>query len=173
MPGSTGRSDHPSKRPAITWPRHVAAALAMLLIMATVPVALAASDQPPTPQALDQRAQVLDRKEQALRAMESDIDARLAKLTQIKTVVQAMLDEAKSVQDPRIQHLISVYANMKAQQAASDLEVMDQLVAVKILSGMKGRQAGEILSRMSTKGAEKLTAALSVLQVGKDLPKLH
>ena len=122
-------------------------------------------------QQLKARAEVLDRQEQALKAMETDLNARLAKLQALETLLQGMLAEAKTIKDGRMRHLIDVYTNMKPKQAASVLETLDENVAVKILSGMKGRQAGEVLTNVTAKKAAKLSEELTKLQVGPDLPE--
>lgn len=120
---------------------------------------------------LKDRADQLDRKEQALHALEDDLNSRTAKLQQLETTIKSMLDQANALKDEKMRHLIDVYTNMKAKQAASVLETLDESVAVKILAGMKGRQAGEILTYVSAKKAAKLSEALTKLQSGPDLPQ--
>jgi flagellar motility protein MotE (MotC chaperone) len=83
----------------------------------------------------------------------------------MKAEIQKMLKEAQGVKDKKIKHLVSVYANMKAEQAASVIENLDQDLAVKILSGMRGRQAGEILNNVSPEQAAKLSEELTRLHV--------
>lgn len=120
---------------------------------------------------LKQRAEALDRQEQALRALENDLNTRMASLKELETTLKTMLDEGKALKDEKMRHLIDVYINMKAKQAASVLETLDENVAVKILAGMKGRQAGEILTNVSAKKAAKLSEALTKMQVTPDLPQ--
>lgn len=121
-------------------------------------------------QQLKARAEALDRQEQALKTLEADLNTRLAKLQELETLLKGMLTEAKSIKEENMRHLIDVYSNMKAKQAASALEALDENIAVKILSGMKGRQAGEILSNVSAKKAAKLSEDLTKLQAGPNLP---
>lgn len=121
-------------------------------------------------QQLKARAEALDRQEQALKTLEADLNTRLAKLQALETLLKGMLTEAKSIKEENMRHLIDVYTNMKAKQAASALEALDENIAVKILSGMKGRQAGEILSNVSAKKAAKLSEDLTKLQAGPNLP---
>lgn len=122
-------------------------------------------------QALKQRSEQLDRQEQALRSLEADLNTRTAKLAQLETTIKAMIDQANTLKDEKMRHLIDVYTNMKAKQAASVLETLDEGVAVKVLAGMKGRQAGEILTFVTAKKAAKLSEELTKFQVGPDLPK--
>lgn len=124
-----------------------------------------------TVQQLRERADALDRQEQALKAMEADLNARLARLQELEGVLKGMLAEAKSIKDEKMRHLIDVYTNMKSKQAASVLETLDEGIAVKILAGMKGRQAGEILTFVAPKKAAKLSEELTKLQAGQPLPE--
>ena len=121
-------------------------------------------------QQIKARAEALDRQEQALKTLEADLNTRLAKLQALETLLKGMLTEAKSIKEDNMRHLIDVYSNMKAKQAASALEALDEHIAVKILSGMKGRQAGEVLSNVSAKKAAKLSEDLTKLQAGPNLP---
>lgn len=123
-----------------------------------------------TAQQLKTRAEALDRQEQALKELESGLNTRLAKLQELETMLKGMLTEAKTMKDEKLRHLIDVYGNMKAKQAAQVLETLDENIAVKILAGMKGRQAGEILTNVNAKKAAKLSEELTKLQVGQPLP---
>ncbi|MFW5837987.1 MAG: MotE family protein, partial [Desulfovibrionaceae bacterium] len=116
-------------------------------------------------QALKDRKEELDRRERSLEALEKELDQKLEKLTELQADIQKMLKQANTVKDKKIKHLVEVYANMKAKQAADVIETMDQDLAVKILSGMRGRQAGEILTYVSAKKAAKLSEELTKLQV--------
>ncbi|NCC24829.1 MAG: DUF3552 domain-containing protein [Deltaproteobacteria bacterium] len=124
----------------------------------------------PTPvsallQELRQREMALDRREQDLKALESRVDRRMAELRQMEASIKKMLEEADSVKNERIRHLVGVYSNMKPKEAAKVIETLDQDIAVKILSGMQGRIAGEILSFVETRKAAALTEQLTNLQV--------
>jgi len=135
----------------------------------------APAQQPPagsvlTIEQLKSRAEDLERKEQALKTLEADLNARMTKLQSLETLLKGMLAEAKTIKDEKMRHLIDVYTNMKSKQAASVLETLDENIAVKILAGMKGRQAGEILTFVTPKKAAKLSEDLTKLQTGPDLP---
>jgi len=106
----------------------------------------------------------LSRREQQLKSLEKEIDGKLAKLTEMESRLKRMLAEAKEVKDKKLRHLIDVYSNMKAQQAATVLETLDEDIAVKILAGMRGRQAGEILNFVKSDKAARLSEMLTRLQ---------
>lgn len=106
----------------------------------------------------------LRRREQELKELESRIDAKLKRLSELEKKLQTMLDEADVLKDKKLRHLVDVYSNMKAKQAADVLETLDQDIAVKILAGMRGRQAGEILTNVQADKAAQLSEALTKLQ---------
>lgn len=123
-----------------------------------------------TPQALDRKEllrkkEELDRREAELKALETKLAQDMAVMEERRAQLARMLDEAKSVKDKKDRHLVDVFSNMKAKQAASVLETMDEAQAVKILSGMRGRQAGEILTFVNARKAAKLAEQLTSLQI--------
>jgi flagellar motility protein MotE (MotC chaperone) len=118
--------------------------------------------------ALKDRERELVARERSLKALETELDQKLATIEKRNKELRAMLDEAKLIKDKKVKHLVDVYSNMKAQQAAQVLESLDMQLAVKILSGMRGRQAGEILTYVSADKAAKLSEALTKLSVPFD-----
>lgn len=132
--------------------------------------AFAANATAPVPQTLDREALVrkqeeLDRREQSLRTLEANLDAKLADLKTLEAKLDAMLKDADKMKDEKLRHLVDVYSNMKAKQAAQVLETLDEDIAVKILAGMRGRQAGEILTNVKAEKAAKLSEALTRMQM--------
>lgn len=119
----------------------------------------------PDAQNLLKRQDELDQREQALKSLETDLNTRVAKLKDMESSIKNMLEEAKGVKDQKVKHLIDVYSNMNAKQAAKVLETLDNNIAVKILAGMRGRQAGEVLNNMEAKKAAGLTEMLTKIQL--------
>lgn len=114
---------------------------------------------------LRRRQEELQRKEESLQSLEKELDDKLNRLESLEGRIQTMLDEADVLQDKKIKHLVDVYSNMKPKEAAKALEVLEEPVAVKILTGMRGRNAGEILSFVDAEKAARLTEALTRMQV--------
>ncbi len=114
-------------------------------------------------QKLRKREEELDRRERNLSMLEQEIDQKLADLTRLENRLEKMLEEADVLKDQKIRHLVDVYANMNARQAAEVLETLDESIAVKILAGMRGRQAGEILTNVDSRKAARLSELLTEL----------
>ncbi len=106
----------------------------------------------------------LDRRERNLRMLQQDIDDKLQELTRLEASLDRMLEEADVLKDQKIRHLVDVYSNMNAKQAAQVLETLDETISVKILSGMRGRQAGDILTHVDSRKAARLSELLTELQ---------
>ena len=118
-----------------------------------------------TSAALAKRQEELDRRERELNALEDKITRDMAELDKRRAQMERMLEEATAVRGKKDRHLVDVFSNMKAKQAAQVLQTMDERQAVKILSGMRGRQAGEILTFVNAQKAARLAEALTKLQV--------
>jgi len=132
---------------------------------AAQPPAQAQGEQPLNWQMLKQKQEELAAKEAALKTLETDLNARQQRLTALEGQVKSLIDQANAMKDEKLKHLITVYVNMKAKQAAQVLETLDENTAVKILAGMSGRQAGEILSSVNPKKAARLTEDLTKMQI--------
>ena len=114
---------------------------------------------------LQRKQDELVRREQELRQLQHQVDTRLADLQQLEVRIQAMIKEAEGMKDSKFRHLVDVYSNMKAKQAAAVLETLDERIAVKILAGMRGRQAGEVLTYATPEKAARLSEALTRMQL--------
>ena len=116
-------------------------------------------------QSLKRRQQEVSRREQDLRALHASLEKKIAELKKLEAGVKKMLEEADVTKDQKVAHLVSVYANMKPQQAAQVLETLEDKLAVKILAGMNGRTAGKILSYVKAARAAGLSEKLTRLQI--------
>lgn len=130
----------------------------------------AASAKPPpqgnlSREATQRRQEELARKEQDLKTLEKDLDDRLLRLQDLEVRLQTMLKEAEGVENAKFRHLVDVFSNMKAKQAAEVLETLDEKIAVKVLAGMRGRQAGEILTFINPTKAARLSESLTRVQL--------
>jgi len=114
--------------------------------------------------ALQKRQEDLDRREQSLKALEKELDAKLTRLQELEAGLGRMIEKADALKDKKLKHLVDVYSNMKAKQAAEVLQTLDEKIAVKILAGMRGRTAGEILTFVNAEKAARLSEALTKMQ---------
>lgn len=116
-------------------------------------------------EALMDKQEELNRRERELKKLERKISRDMAELQKSRQQLQQMLKDAKAVKSKKERHLVEVFSNMKAKQAAQVLQTMNEEQAVNILSGMRGRQAGEILTFVEAQKAARLAEKLTRLQV--------
>jgi flagellar motility protein MotE (MotC chaperone) len=140
--------------------------------MGSLPSHTGASDTAPSAQndtmlrdSLSRRQADLDRREAELNRLEQSINEKLLNVQAMEARIQTMLKEAQSLRDEKMRHLVDVYTNMRAQQAAQVLETLDERTAVQILAGMRGRQAGEILTHVKAEKAARLSEMLTRIQL--------
>lgn len=118
-----------------------------------------------TRDALTSRQEELARKEQELRALETDISAKLEQMEILESRLQAMMRQAEDIEGAKFRHSVDMLSNMKSRQAAAVLTTLDERIAVKILAGMRGRMAGEILTFVEPQKAARLTESLIRMQM--------
>ncbi len=116
-------------------------------------------------EALARKEQELARREQDLQTLERELDDRLERLQVLEARLSQMLKDANEVKEEKFRRLVDMLSNMKAKQAASVLETIDEATAVKILAGMRGRQSGEILTYVNPTKAARLAEALARMQL--------
>jgi flagellar motility protein MotE (MotC chaperone) len=131
----------------------------------------AASETRISPMTLEQkRLQVekerrqLKKERERLDALKKEIDSKLAKLTEIQTVVQGELDKKKVIQDSRLKHLIKIYTTMPPKKAAMLIDKLEMEVIIALFSRMKGDSVGQILPHVSPGKAAKISERLAKLR---------
>ncbi len=134
----------------------------------TVPKSPPLSQDPKNWDALKKREDELVTRERSMKELETALNAKLEQLQKLEQDVQALLDKAETVKDKKLRHLVDTYANMKPAQAAKVLESLEENLAVRILSAMRGRQAGEIFTFMDPMRAAKLSEKLTLMYVPFD-----
>lgn len=134
---------------------------------ATVPAETKCPDSidPALRETLERKQSELDQREQQLNDLENQVNDKLEELQALEGRIKMMLKDAQDLQDEKLRHLVDVYTNMKAKQAAQVLETLDERTAVRILAGMRGRQAGEILQNVNPEKAARLSEMLTRMQL--------
>jgi flagellar motility protein MotE (MotC chaperone) len=57
--------------------------------------------------------------------------------------------------------LVKVYETMSPEEAAARMNIMDEKLAIELLSGMKGKTVGKILGNMTAEKAADLSSKLA------------
>ena len=112
-------------------------------------------------QQLDQREQSLNSRQALIDAADSKLDARIQQLSDLKTQIQTLLDQANKTQDDDTNRLVAVYTAMKPKDAAVVMASMKDEVRLPIAAKMKDRALAAILGAMDPAAARDLTEKLA------------
>ena len=112
-------------------------------------------------QQLDQREQSLNSQQALIDAADSKLDARIQQLSDLKTQIQTLLDQANKTQDDDTNRLVAVYTAMKPKDAAVVMASMKDEVRLPIAAKMKDRALAAILGAMDPAAARDLTEKLA------------
>lgn len=103
---------------------------------------------------LDLREEELNRMETEIAEQKQDLEKRLKELEDMRRNISSVLEEKVKGDEQKLDTLVQMYTNMKAQQAAKIFESMDEGLAVDILSRMKKKNAAEIMNLLKPEKAQ-------------------
>ena len=119
-------------------------------------------------QELKQREAAVLKKEQELAPLQAEVDTKIEQLNELQTTLTAMAkdiaEKEQTLQDERINHLVTLYSNMDASKAAKIMDKLSLDIVVKILANMKGKSAGQILAAMNTDKGAVISESLSKME---------
>ncbi len=110
----------------------------------------------------------LKKREEELRLKEVRLEALEAKVRKDLEKIEKSISESKEqmgIQDEKTKEnvaaLIKVYSSMKPEEAANLVEVIEEDLALKIISGMKSKIAGQVLSNLDVQVAKRISEKLA------------
>lgn len=106
---------------------------------------------------LDVRESELARMEAELQGQKDELEKKLKSLDETRVGISTMLQERTTQDEAKVETLVQVYSNMKAQQAAKVLETLDEDLAVEIIGRMKKKNAAEVLNLMKPEKAQSFS----------------
>ncbi|PLW75496.1 MotE family protein [Cohaesibacter celericrescens] len=105
-------------------------------------------------------------------ALQTDIDERTQKLSQLRADVRSWIEKRDKILLDVKAHIVSVYERMRPDAAAERLAKLDNDIAIALLTKMQPRIVGGILNEMDPDRASVLTqgmASLVELETGEDI----
>ncbi len=114
-------------------------------------------------EALDEREAGIATREGATAAAEGRLQEQITELKAVETRVQGLLTQMEAKRDERMASLVKTYEAMKAKDAATIFNGMDDQVLLDIAKAMKPATLAAIMSSMTPKRAEALTRMLADL----------
>lgn len=111
-------------------------------------------------EALDRRADDLDTRESLLHLAERRLDERIAKLEELRAVIEMHLDTYETQEDERLRNLVRIYESMKPKEAARIFQDLEMDVLLDVVSRMRAQQSAKILAAMDPDRAKTVTTEL-------------
>jgi flagellar motility protein MotE (MotC chaperone) len=116
---------------------------------------------------LKRREALIALKEQRLKTLEKNILKDLKKIEDAIARSEEQIGIQKNLIKENVAGLIKAYSAMKPQEAAKLLEVINENLAIQIISGMKSKVAGKVLSKLNVRVAKNISEKLA----GKRIPQ--
>ncbi len=115
-------------------------------------------------EALATRARDIDRREALLGVAEARIVEKVARLEDLRVVLESLIDEHDAEQASQINSLVKIYENMKPKDAARIFEELDMATLLPVVERMKERKLAAIMARMNPSKAKEVTVELAQRQ---------
>ncbi len=111
-------------------------------------------------EALDMRAQAIDKRAIQLKVTEEEINKKLRQLQDYEARLQKLVNTYSEQEKANIAAMVKLYSAMKPQDAARIFNSLDMNITVALLKGMKPSSSSAILSQMDSQKAQAVTAEL-------------
>ncbi len=99
----------------------------------------------------------IERKEKELLLLQKRISEELKKISEIKSYIEAKLNEIKKMETERYMQLANLYASIPPKNAGKIMEQLDPKIAARIILYMDKKKAGIIWGFIDPKKACKIT----------------
>jgi hypothetical protein len=113
------------------------------------------------PYQIDRRERAVELREARVQAAEGLARTQIAELTRLREEVERLVVREGSAAEADIDALVSLYVNMRPQQAAKVLDKLEPPRAATILLKIPERQAGPILANMDPNSALAVTQEIA------------
>jgi len=110
---------------------------------------------------LENRGEAYETQDELMLAAEHRLNERLAELRQLETHVNDLLGQLDEAQEQRLASLVDVYQRMRAKDAATVFDGLDDEVLVQVASRMRQANLAEVMGRMEPERARALTQMLA------------
>jgi len=119
---------------------------------------------------LEEREQQLAAQEEALRALQRQLEEKLATLATLRKEIGELIEAKEAFEEKRFEHLVKVYEGMKPEEVASLIQRLNEDTAVKLFYQMKKKKVSQVLGFLHPDLAVRLSERLAALEQ-KEPPK--
>lgn len=120
--------------------------------------------------ALEAREAKLRTREAVIAAAEQRLDERIGEFEREREQLLALRAEKEAQDAAEIEALVSAYERMKAKDAATIFNELDQDIMLAVASGMRTQALAGVLSEMQPEKARRLTILLADRERADDSP---
>lgn len=113
--------------------------------------------------ALENQKQQVELKEKDLGRIQLEIDGKINQLNQLQVQLRKIVEQSKTVQDKKTQHLAEIFSAMPPDKAARMIEKMDDRTVTEVFQNMRSKEVGGILAHLDPARAARISANLSLL----------
>lgn len=110
---------------------------------------------------LDARAEELELHERLIRAAADELERQVEALEQLKTAIDALIEQHDAGEEAEISRLVKIYETMKPKAAAAIFDRLEMPVLLELVTRMKETKASDVMARMRSDRAEALTRELA------------
>ena len=110
---------------------------------------------------LDKRSADLDLREAIVKAAEKQMQDRADALKALQAQIAQLNDQKKAMEDAQFASIVTMYATMKPQEAATIFDGLDMGVLIRVARAMDARKMSPILAKMVSARAQELTQQLA------------
>jgi flagellar motility protein MotE (MotC chaperone) len=115
-------------------------------------------------EALDARAEDVDRRSDLLRAGEARLDQKLQELKDLQSLLQGLLKSHDTQQEAQMRSLVKMYENMKPKDAARIFEELEMATLLQVAERMAERKLAPVMADMNPAKAKAITEELAKLR---------
>lgn len=123
--------------------------------------------------ALNEREDMLDKKEDRLRALEKHIESRMKKLDELESRIVELIEQKKAVENEKVRKLAKVFEATPPEQAGPLLSELDVDIAAQLILQMQGRKAGRIWGYVTPRKAVKISEELARIKPGYSMENIE
>ncbi|SEH31979.1 MotE family protein [Magnetospirillum fulvum] len=110
---------------------------------------------------IDSRERDVERREEMLRAAESQIDRKVAEMKTLQSTIEGLLRQYNDQEDNKMRSLVKIYENMKPKEAAKIFEQLDMSILLEVVERMKEQKVAPIMAEMDPMKAKGVTSELA------------
>jgi len=114
---------------------------------------------------LKEKEEALKNEEQRLSILRKQVDEKIEAYTKLLAQVEAAAKKIEEAKSERLENVVKSYEVMSAEDAAARLSVLDNDIALQIMTRMKSKKAGAIIAVMEPQKAAALTKSMATLSL--------